>query len=72
MKPKGVEERDALKTGDPKSVWRQGGVWEEGGCRTCRVLSNSGDKFTKAWNSPVETGEIKQVKKGKFVHKFAL
>lgn len=67
-KPKGVEERDALKA----SILKVFETGEEFGRKEVAELvgvSNSGDKFTKAWNSLVEIGEIKQVKKGKFVHK---
>jgi len=71
MKPKGVEERDALKTAILK-VFETG---EEFGRKEVAELvgaSNSGDRFTNVWNSLVEIGEIKQVKRGRFVHKFAI
>lgn len=70
LKPKGAEERDALR-GDILKMFETG---EEFGRKEVAELvgaSNNGDKFVKVWNALLESGEIKQVKKGKFVHKFA-
>lgn len=67
------EEATSMRAeGGGKSLFKIVSQWEEFGRKEVAELvgvSNSGDKFTKAWNSLVEIGEIKQVKKGKFVHK---
>lgn len=71
LKPKGVDERDNLKA----SIIKAFETGEEFGRKEIAELvgaSNSGDRFTNVWNSLVEIGEIKQVKRGRFVHKFAI